>query len=50
MKKTYKSPVAEIIRIATVSMLAGSAKVGLDSSKGTSSEGDLLGHDDDFDW
>lgn len=46
MKKIYNNPKIEVIKIQTVGMLAESfAKSG-----STSTESDLLGHDDDFDW
>ena len=52
MKKTYKNPVLEIVKIQTQQMLAGSP---LFSDNPASVDGDnnynnALGHGDDFDW
>ena len=46
MKKTYKNPEIEVIKIANKSqMLAGSPGIGCEYEGGTPE-----GHSDDFDW
>ena len=49
MKKTYINPEMDIVKVQTVQMLAGSAHVEKTEDTVTS-ESDLLGHDDEFDW
>ncbi len=50
MKKVYMKPQAEIVRLETTSIIAGSGQVGLNKDTEVSNTENLLGHDDDFDW
>ena len=49
MKKTYINPEIDIVKIHSQQLLSGST-MGKESDTKITSESDVLGHDDDFDW
>ena len=51
MKKTYINPELEIIRLQTISMLADSAHIDINSdTENQIEDGEFLGRDSDYDW